>query len=471
MSASERDLNNLQTLYNQALQLSRNGRLEEAEHCFGRLLALAPDFVEALYHRGILLMSLYRSAEALENLERAVRLRPDIAEVWIPHGNALRQLRRHAEGLESHNRALALNPDLPLALYHRGNLLLEQFKRREDALADYDRALALTPDFAEGWYARGNALSEMGRFAEAIASYDKALSLKPDMGHALKNRSRAFFQGGRIEEGIAACTESANRLNGAAPQAGTTSQLNHDREQQDYRRGLAPAPGPRPGARLDGPAVCPPDPRAALEESWRTKKPQIVVIDNFLAAEALAALRRFCLEEPVWRAAYPGGYLGAFPEQGFACPLLGQIAEELHCAFPGILGAHPLSYFWGFKYDSKHASGIAIHADSAAVNVNFWITPDDANLDPESGGLVVWDVAAPSDWDDDSFNRPDQTAAIRAFLAEKDAKPTTIPYRANRAVIFDSDLFHETDTIRFKDGYADRRVNVTMLYGWRHRAR
>jgi hypothetical protein len=31
----------------------------------------------------------------------------------------------------------------------------------------------------------------------------------------------------------------------------------------------------------------------------------------------------------------------------------------------------------------------------AAVNVNFWITPDDANLDEKSRGLVVYDVDAP----------------------------------------------------------------------------
>jgi hypothetical protein len=42
-----------------------------------------------------------------------------------------------------------------------------------------------------------------------------------------------------------------------------------------------------------------------------------------------------------------------------------------------------------------------------------------------------------------------------------------IPYRANRAVIFDSDLFHETDTIEFEEGYLNRRINVTMLFGRR----
>jgi hypothetical protein len=101
--------------------------------------------------------------------------------------------------------------------------------------------------------------------------------------------------------------------------------------------------------------------------------------------------------------------------------------------------------------------------------VNFWITPDDANLDPESGGLVVWDVAAPLDWDFTKFNTDEN--AIRDFLAQSGAKPVVVPYRANRAVIFDSDLFHQTDTIRFKPGYRNRRINVTLLYGERDSAR
>ena len=132
--------------------------------------------------------------------------------------------------------------------------------------------------------------------------------------------------------------------------------------------------------------------------------------------------------------------------------------------FSDICGYHALKYIWGFKYDSS-LEGIGIHADAAAVNVNFWITPDDANLDPESGGLVVWDRAAPLDWDFAKFNRDED--AIRDFLAQSGAKSLTIPYRANRAVIFDSDLFHQTDTIRFKPGYCNRRINVTLLYGER----
>ena len=37
----------------------------------------------------------------------------------------------------------------------------------------------------------------------------------------------------------------------------------------------------------------------------------------------------------------------------------------------------------------------------------------------------------------------------------------------NRCVVFNSDLFHRTDDIHFRDGYEDRRINITMLYGTR----
>ena len=73
-------------------------------------------------------------------------------------------------------------------------------------------------------------------------------------------------------------------------------------------------------------------------------------------------------------------------------------------SFPASAATIRCKYIWAFKYDSSLA-GIGIHADSAAVNVNFWITPDEANLDPEHGGLVVWDKAAPLDWDFDAFQR------------------------------------------------------------------
>lgn len=80
----------------------------------------------------------------------------------------------------------------------------------------------------------------------------------------------------------------------------------------------------------------------------------------------------------------------------------------------------------------------------------------------------MWDKEAPADWDFAMYNN--DRARIEEFLQSSSAKTTTIPYRENRAVVFNSDLFHKTDEIRFAEGYENRRINVTLLYGVREKA-
>jgi hypothetical protein len=272
-----------------------------------------------------------------------------------------------------------------------------------------------------------------------------------------------------LDEAFALFTRHAELSYGAgAPLSSVAHKVQHDAEQQAWLGNHAAAFHLADGSRIAGPAVNPANKIAEISQAWRTAQPQIVVIDDLLTAEALEKLRRFCLDSTIWRAIYEGGYLGAFPEHGFAPPLLAQIAEELRSIYPVIIGDHPLLHFWAFKYDSS-LQGIKKHADFAAVNVNFWITPDEANLDPGHGGLVVWNVAAPLDWDFAKYNAADDD--ICAFLEREKAKAVTVPYRANRAVVFDSDLFHETDTIHFKPGYDNRRINVTLLFGRRQKQR
>jgi tetratricopeptide (TPR) repeat protein len=201
---------------------------------------------------------------------------------------------------------------------------------------------------------------------------------------------------------------------------------------------------------------------AALEADYFAQQPSLLVIDDFLAPDALAALREYCEEATVWKAYNDGGYTGAFLGQGFRPRVLLAIADELKQALPQVIGGHPLMQAWAFKYDQRH-QGIKVHADFARVNVNFWITPQSACADPATGGMVVYDVPAPADWTFADFNT--NAAKMEAFLKLHGAQSRRIPYRENRCVLFDSRLFHVTDTIRFKPGYTNRRINVTLLYG------
>jgi tetratricopeptide (TPR) repeat protein len=187
----------------------------------------------------------------------------------------------------------------------------------------------------------------------------------------------------------------------------------------------------------------------------------IACVDHLLTPEALAQLQRFCLRSTIWRRPYPPGYLGANPESGFFSPLLLQIAAELRQALPDLLGGHHLSYWWSFVCQAQRP-GTDIHADQSDISLNFWITPDSANLQPGTGGLDVWDVAAPADWTFDDYNSG--VRDIHAFLRQEGAQQTSFAYAENRALIFRGSIFHQTAATRFAEGFENRRRNVTMLF-------
>ena len=506
--------------------LASTGRGEEALADFNRVLALKPGLPGALFNRALVLLQLKRHAEAVSAFDQALAATPESVEAWLNRGAALQSLGRLEDALSSYENALKRDPDHGLTWLNRGTLHKEM-GRFQEALESFDRALAAMPDHAGAWRGRGSALVGLLQFDEALKSFDRSLEITPgdpdvvgernnllaairlfaDMppganaaevwlhraaflqinqrledalaaldralasepGYlpALITKGQVLTELGRTEEGMASYRRHAElAYGGERPRSSEdpSHKQQHDQEQHAYlrREGIGDDFHLDGGARV--PVAVNPVNAANAAKQWRETSPQIAVIDNLLTGEALEALRRFCRASTMWRRPYKNGYLGAMPEHGFACPLLAQIADELRTVFPGVIGDHGLRLLWGFKYDSR-LSGIPMHADQAAVNVNFWIAPDDANRDPASGGLKIWPIKPPSDWHFHRYNADE--ASIRAFMDEAKAEPIVIPHRANRAVVFDSDLFHETDRIDFADGYLNRRINVTMLYGRR----
>ncbi len=185
------------------------------------------------------------------------------------------------------------------------------------------------------------------------------------------------------------------------------------------------------------------------------------VIDDFLNPDALEQLRKFCLESTVWRHPYKFGYVGAFPQDGFASTSLFAVAEQFEAALGDTFDGYHLAQWWAFEYDAR-LPGTDIHGDDADFSLNLWITPDSANLDPATGGLVVWDKTAPSGWSFDDYNSGGER--VQQYLRDTDAESTIIPYRENRAVLFKGHLFHRTDDFTFAPGFANRRRSVTFLF-------
>jgi len=205
--------------------------------------------------------------------------------------------------------------------------------------------------------------------------------------------------------------------------------------------------------------------RDAIQQAYLDSPSGVVVVDDFLTDEALKALEQFCLRSTIWFGnRYPHGRLGTFFYGGFNCPLLLQIAEEIREALPGLIGVHhPLRHLWAFKNTGRLPPDSTIHADFAAINVNFWITPTEANLDPQSGGMRIYELDAPRSWDFSTYN--EGLAVIKDYIAVHSPRELRIPYRCNRLVLFNSDLFHGTEAVCFRPDYESHRINVTLLFG------
>lgn len=501
-----------QPLIEQALVAHRRGRFDEACRLCERVLASTPRHVDALHLLGIVRQGMGENDAAEGLLSEASRLAPANADILHNLGVARRARGRFAAALEAFEGALRLVPASVDTLHNVGELY-RAMGELEGSRRVLERCVVLQPRFAPVHNSLGITCQDLGDLHAAVAAYTRAITLQPNNANAINNLGGALLWLGRVPEALEAWRRAAllrhdhgqpaprlvhvpaHRILHDAEQIAylqarglleegyrdyacalaewyrkRTASAADDAELIEYGAGRNPQLAPSfnrivhldAGAAVPGGALAPALDVVAIERDYLERRPQYVVVDDFLRPQALEALRRYCWVSTVWKKGYRRGYLSAKVGHGFESPLLLQIVEELRVRFARIFGTHRLNQAWAFKHDSRR-EGVGIHADFAAVNVNLWISPEGANLDPHSGGLVLWDRESPADWPFADYNR--NAARIRRFLRTHRARSVIIPHRANRVVLFNSTLFHETDRIRFAEGYEHRRINVTLLYG------
>jgi tetratricopeptide (TPR) repeat protein len=508
---------------NLGVTLQELGKFDEALASYKQAIALKPDYTEVYSNLGVTLKELGKFDEALASYKQAIALKPHYAETHYNLGVTLQELEKFDEALASYKQAIALKPDFA-EVYSNLGVTLKELGKFDEALASYKQAIALKPDYANAYSNLGVTLQELGKLDEALASYKQAIALKPDFAEAHKNLAMVLIMRGLTESAIQHLQINFELERGAKPVKPrhksfaniSKAKIDHDIEQFEYlaasgydikkfselaavykivlseidcvsdtdvvplsdkHRSLLVDTFNRSIHMLEAPAL-----KGStigdgfdvnkITENYFEHEFGLTYVDEFLSPDALKSLREYLLGSTIWYDFFhEGGYIGAYLSEGLASPLVLQIAEDLRKKFPKIFKNHQLTQLWAYKYDSRASKknnsfkGINVHADFAAINVNFWITPKTANLDKSSGGLVVYNSEAPLEWDFKIYNRNEEK--ILEEISKQGGKKDIIPYNENRAVIFNSNLFHETDTIDFKDGYENRRINVTILFGRR----
>ncbi|WP_162306069.1 tetratricopeptide repeat protein [Oleisolibacter albus] len=147
------------------LAAQKAGRLDEAERCFRRVLAMAPGNPDALQLLGLL-------AKAAGRLEVAADL--------------MRQ-------------SLRSNRHQPHVLNNLGNILLD-LNQPEMALAQYRSATQIKPDYVEAWFNQSEAFGAMGDYAQMEKALRRVLDLHPGYVPAITNLGSLLNTHDRAEE-------------------------------------------------------------------------------------------------------------------------------------------------------------------------------------------------------------------------------------------------------------------------------
>lgn len=228
-------------ILNEGLRVHREGRLDDAEKSYLKVLDRDPRNFDALNLLGMLKQQRGLLGEARRWFEGALEARPASVAAL---NNLTATLLALGDGEAAANKALAalaLEPDDPVASYQLGSAWQVLGETEKAALA-LEKALALKPDFPDALSMLGIVRHRQGRFPEAVKCLNEALRQRPghpdylnnlgfvllasrrpaqalpflqqavagqaNFGEALVNLGRALHQLGRDDEAIEVFTKA-----------------------------------------------------------------------------------------------------------------------------------------------------------------------------------------------------------------------------------------------------------------------
>ena len=517
-------------LFNQAMKLHDEGKLDEADEIYQSILKNNADNFVANYFHGCVLLQKSQLTEAKIYFKKALDSNPNNYEANNNLGIVYKNLNDLENAKKYFLKATAIDENNFEAYFNCGNLYYDE-KEYDLAVVFFDKAIACNKDHGEAHYRLGLTYQEkyrakrntdyliksaachkasiicdpshsdahaslgmtnlwLGNIKEANKCFKKVCSLKYSEQTTFSKYIETYLSDKKLLSAL--IKHEYEQLTFIGNGTDNTGNYKFTKEYYDELENLYlkikdnhfDIKDVTSSMKIEIPKIlCNVPPKLSsssiinesndiesLESEYLQKAPGILVVDDFLNKEALAELQNFCLNANIFKQPFQNGYLGAFLSEGLSNEFILKLSEDLRLTYKNIFKDLKLMTALIFKYDSTE-KGINIHADQSSVNVNIWVTPDNANMDKKSGGLQIWNKIPSADTlvqvkelGFDAYNSDTEPTKKKKFLAENESIKQIIPYRENRAIIFNSMLLHTTDNYNFRDNYEDRRINVTFFY-------
>ena len=205
MNRKERRKNKIKSkpkdIYNEfirALNLQKNGDLDNAEILYHNLLKKYPDHFDTLRHLGILNQDRHLLDKALNFFLRARNVNPQSHEVYNNIGSIMFQKYKQEEAKFLCEKSLFIKPDYLPAL---NNLVMLYYRLNyaEEALKISNRTLKIYPNNLRARTNHALALSINGELDKAIKIFEEIARIKPN-GDNLKNLGVSYRDAGESEK-------------------------------------------------------------------------------------------------------------------------------------------------------------------------------------------------------------------------------------------------------------------------------
>jgi tetratricopeptide (TPR) repeat protein len=176
--AAEKALAELRAGVEQAIALTKEGKLDEAEALYKDLITKNPTRHQLYYNLAIVQSQKKDAAAAEASYMKALEIKPDYAEALNGLNTLYLSTGQAAKANEMAAKAATANPSDAKAQFQVGYVAFNSGKLDEAAEA-FKKAEALDPAYAETYYFLGTIALSQNKLDECVTRFEKYISIAP----------------------------------------------------------------------------------------------------------------------------------------------------------------------------------------------------------------------------------------------------------------------------------------------------